>query len=98
MMWGYEWGWPGVLMMSLNSLLWIALIGVLIWAVMRWSSTKHANTTPTPPPTPSAMEILRQRYARGEIDTEKFEHMCEQLQETYGREKAFANADFWQQD
>lgn len=64
-----------MLMMSLSSILWIALIAVLIWATVRWVEKKHADTT-----TPSAMEILRQRYARGDIDTATFEQMREQLE------------------
>jgi putative membrane protein len=78
MMWGgYGWSWPGMLMMTLSSLFWIALIAVLIWAVVRWLNKQNVYTTT---PTPSAMEILRQRYARGEIDTATFEQMREQLE------------------
>jgi hypothetical protein len=33
-----------------------------------------------PPSQPSAMEILRQRYARGEIDTATYESMRERLE------------------
>jgi putative membrane protein len=73
-MWGYGWSWPGMIMMMLSSLLWIALIAVLIWAAISWLNKKNAHTT-----TPSAMEILRQRYARGEIDTATFEQMRERL-------------------
>jgi putative membrane protein len=77
MMWGgYGWSWPGMLMMTLSSLLWIALIAILIWALVRWLNKQNVNTTT---PTPSAMEILRQRYARGEIDTATFEQMRERL-------------------
>jgi len=83
MMWGYDWSWPTVFMMTLNSLLWIALIAVLVWAVVRWSSKKDASTTT---PTPSAMEILRQRYARGEIDTATFEQMRERLEASIASE------------
>ncbi len=75
MMWGYGWSWPGMLMMFLSSLLWIALIAVLVWAAVSWLNKRNANTT-----APSAMEILRQRYARGEIDTATFGHMREQLE------------------
>jgi putative membrane protein len=35
---------------------------------------------PVPPVQPSAMEILRQRYARGEIDAATFDQMRERLE------------------
>ncbi len=81
MMWGYGWSWPGMLVMMLSSLLWIALIAVLIWAAVYWLNKKNTHTT-----TPSAMEILRQRYARGEIDTATFEQMRERLEASIGHE------------
>ena len=37
-------------------------------------------TPGTPPSQLSAMEILRQRYARGEIDAATFENMRERLE------------------
>ncbi len=84
MMWGYDFGWGGWLMMSFGMVLWIALLVVLAWALIRWLERK--TTTPLPPSTgtppmgPSALEILRQRYARGEIDTVTFEQMHERLE------------------
>lgn len=75
MMWGYGWSWPGMLMMTLSSLVVIALIAVLIWAVVSLLNKKNSHTI-----TPSAMEILQQRYARGEIDTTTFEQMRERLE------------------
>ncbi len=83
MMWGYDFGW-GWLLMSFSMVLWIALLVVLVWAVIRWLERK--TTTPIPPSTgtplagPSALEILQQRYARGEIDTATFEQMRERLE------------------
>jgi len=83
MMWGYGFGW-GWLMMAFGTVLWIALLVVLVWALIRWLNTR--TSTPLPQPSsgmqsvPSAEEILRQRYARGEIDTATFEQMREQLQ------------------
>ena len=80
---GYDFGW-GWLLMSLGTILWIALMVVLVWALIRWINGR--TTTPVPPYTsapptgPSALEILRQRYARGEIDTATFEQMREQLE------------------
>jgi putative membrane protein len=83
MMWGYGFGW-GWLMMGLGTILWIAILVVLVWALIRWLNTR----TSTPPPSsgvhsgPTALEILQQRYARGEIDTATYEQMRERLEAT----------------
>ena len=85
MMWGYGFGW-GWLMMSFGTVLWIALLVVLVWALISWLNRKTTTVGPphtsVPPGSPSAMEILRQRYARGEIDTATFEHMRERLEDS----------------
>lgn len=84
MMWGYSFSWGGMFLMTLGSVLSLALLGALVWAIIRWINGKTANSTPlstsTPPSGPSAIELLRQRYARGEIDTPTFEQMREQLE------------------
>lgn len=68
----------------LGTIFWIALLGVLVWALLRWLTTRNAPVIgyhPTPPPyQPSAVEILRQRYARGEIDDMTFQQMRERLE------------------
>ena len=83
MMWGYGFGW-GWLLMSFGMVLWIALLVVLTWAIIRWLDRKAGVSTPPetdrPESGPSALEILRQRYARGEIDTATFERMRAQLE------------------
>jgi len=85
MMWGYGFGW-GWLMMSLGTILWIAILVVLVWALIRWLNTR--TSTPAPPPSsgvqsgPTALELLQQRYARGEIDTATYEQMRERLEAT----------------
>jgi putative membrane protein len=84
MMWGYDLGWGGWFMMSFGMVFWIALLAVLTWALIRWVNNKTAPVPPrdttVPPSSPSAIEILRQRYARGEIDTITFEQMRERLE------------------
>lgn len=83
MMWGYGWGWPAMLWMVLSSLFWLVLIGIAVWALVRWVShqTRTGPDHPVdgPPIGPSAEEILRQRYARGEIDAATYEQMRERL-------------------
>lgn len=85
----YNWnGWNGdwggmFLVMLLNAVVWIALIGSLIWFLV-WAVSRLSTR-----PSPSsghldaglpALEILRQRYARGEIDETTFERMRERLE------------------
>ncbi|MGZ4149105.1 MAG: hypothetical protein ACXVQJ_03605 [Actinomycetota bacterium] len=64
------WGWFGVL---LPTLLLLVLIGVVIWAVLRPSLRPAvAGGAPITPRPEGALEALRLRYARGEIDREAF--------------------------
>jgi putative membrane protein len=73
-----------VLIPLLGTIVWIALLVVLVWALLRWLTTKNIPVIgyhPTPPPyQPSALEILRVRYARGEIDEVTFQQMRERLE------------------
>lgn len=57
-------GWLGILTMAL---LWIGVILLVIWAVTALLPTATHSSGPT------ALEILQQRYARGEISREEFE-------------------------
>lgn len=68
----------------LGTLFWIALLVLLGWALMRWLSMRNAPLIgfhPMPPLyQPSALEILQQRYARGEIDDVTYQQMRERLE------------------
>ena len=61
------WWWGGVGMMAMMFLFWVMFIVGIIVAI-RWLVGKGRERTPD-----SALEILRQRYARGEINEEEFE-------------------------
>jgi len=79
MMWGYPTtGW-GMLLMTLGMVLWYGLIVVAIWALVRWLVRAGSASGPSVSG-PSALEILRQRFARGEIDAVTFEDMRSRLE------------------
>jgi len=75
LMWGYG------LLMFFGMTLWVVLLALLIWALIRWLNRRTGQEpSPGAPEERSALEILRQRYARGEIDHTTFEQMRERLQ------------------
>jgi putative membrane protein len=60
------WGW-GIGMMAMMFVFWVLFIGGLIVGI-RWLLGKGRDQNQD-----SALEILRQRYARGEINKDEFE-------------------------
>jgi putative membrane protein len=81
MMWGYPTAWWGVLLMTLGMLLWYGILAVAIWALVRWLVRAGSTSGPSAGG-PSALEILRQRNARGEIDAVTYEKMRARLEGT----------------
>ena len=79
----------GFLMMSLMLLgaaVVLILLIVLVWALIRWLNQRQVVPSRTDRSAAlderTPLEILQQRYARGEIDQHTFEQMREQLQST----------------
>lgn len=79
MMWGYGWAWPMVLWMGIGALFLLAVLGLIVWVIARLLGNRGTFSQPGPLAAPSAQEILRQRYARGEIDATTYEQMRERL-------------------
>jgi putative membrane protein len=72
-MWGDGWGWGHMFFGSFMMLLfWGGLIIVIVLAV-RWASTGPARGGDGPAPGNRALDILEERYARGEIEKEEYE-------------------------
>ncbi len=76
MMGGYGYmGWAGWLMMLL---FWALVIGVIIWVIQSAARTaRHPDSGPRSAETP--LDILKRRYASGEITKEQFDEMRRNL-------------------
>ena len=70
--WGMGMGWPGMIFMWIFWLLIIVgLIMLIRWLVQ--SSSRDNRPTSSGTPASRALDILAERYARGEIDKEEYE-------------------------
>lgn len=81
--WGWHMGWG---MWLAHSILWWALpiVGIALLVVLLArpaSRDSPRDAGPAPPPTETALDILKKRYARGEIDKAEFEEKKRDLAE-----------------
>ena len=74
------WGSWGVGMMLMMLLFWVAIIVAIIVAI-RWLVTagSQGRRVAAARDTDSALDILKKRYARGEISQEEFDTMRQHL-------------------
>lgn len=69
--WGHMWwGW----------IIWLVILGFLIWLIVSLVSRSQDRREATPQETESPLEILKKRYARGEISKEEFEEKKKDIQ------------------
>ena len=66
------WGWVMILLMAV---FWITLFGLLAWLVYRLVRRRSGSEGAAASRDGEAEAILRERYARGDIDHAKFERM-----------------------
>ncbi len=76
MMWsGFEgmgWGWIGLGMVHMLLFWVLVILGIAV--LVRWLAGGARGETP-----PRAMDILKARYAKGEISREQFEEMKREI-------------------
>lgn len=75
-----DWGWAaggGGPWWILFPLLWIVLIGTVIWLVARDRGRRPDSASPGQ----RATEILATRFARGEIDSEEYRQRLDEIRE-----------------
>ncbi|HEX8727357.1 MAG TPA: SHOCT domain-containing protein [Ktedonobacterales bacterium] len=85
-------GWLGLASLALPLLLFVlpvlAVLALLLWSSRHNFFDRLSGWLPAAPrETASAVETLRQRYARGEIDDDTFDAMLDRLNSS-GREQA----------
>ncbi len=69
--------WFGLLCMALQAIFWIV---VIVFLVKMYNSRKTKASKDIKSSNDSALAILRERYAKGEIDTEEFNQRKNDLQ------------------
>ena len=97
MFWGFHGLWLLLPLLLFVKFFWIILLALLALALIRGLSRRnrpmpfyrHApfynpGVPPVQPTQLSALEILRQRYARGEIDATTYDQMRERLESSSG--------------
>lgn len=83
MMMGFGYGGFGMVLMIL---FWVVIVLIAVWLVSRLFPQVTGFTTPPSngkrsEPTESPMEILKQRYARGELNRAEYDEMRHKLLE-----------------
>jgi putative membrane protein len=73
--WGYGMGWFGMILMGL---FWIAIIVGIIFLI-RWLFVSTGTKSYRAASEDSPLDILKKRYARGEINKEEFEQKRKDL-------------------
>jgi putative membrane protein len=68
------WGWYGMIFGSLFMILWLAVVIAVVVLIVRWLAGPWHGTPPSQtPPGRTPLDILKERFARGEIDKEEYE-------------------------
>jgi len=83
---GQSGGWgmmsPGMMggfgTMGVMSILWVVVLGVIVWAVVA-AVRRPGESGNSTSPADSALEVLKRRYARGEINKKEYEEKKKDL-------------------
>lgn len=72
------WGWDtagGWLMMGFGMIIWVVVIALVVWLFVRATGPRPTGGGTSE----SAEELLRRRFAAGEIDAEEYQRRLETL-------------------
>jgi putative membrane protein len=71
MMWGYADGWSWLWMAAMMVLFWGGILAIAVFAIRSFTGSKSND---------QAMDVLRRRFASGEITQDEFEKTRKALQ------------------
>ena len=71
MMWGYYDGWSWLWMVAMMVLFWGGIFAIAVYAIRAFTGPRGTD---------QAMDVLRRRFASGEITPDEFEKMRKALQ------------------
>ncbi len=71
--WGGGWGWGHMIFGPLMMIVVIAVVVVVVVLAVRWIGGSGHGAVAHPPSGKTPLDILKERFARGEIDKEEFE-------------------------
>ncbi len=78
MMYGNHWGWGAMMWMPV---IWVALVAIIVWAVVRLTRTGSHDpaTTHEASSHEGPQAILDRRFASGEVDAETYTEIRDRL-------------------
>ncbi len=71
--WGGGWGWGHMIFGPLMMIAFVGAIVVVAVLLIRWLGGRSAGPAAPPPARNTPLDILQERFARGEIDKDDFE-------------------------
>ena len=72
-------GFGGTIAVILPILFWVAVIALGVWVVVSFISRSNRPASSDLPPAETALDILKKRYARGEISKQQYEEMSHEV-------------------
>ena len=72
-MMGWGGGWYGMIFGPIFMIIVLALVIAVAVLLVRWLGGSALTATPHQPPARTPLDILKERFARGEIDKQEFE-------------------------
>ena len=76
----HNWFWGGGFWFGW--VFWVAIIALIVYLIVNQGNKNRQIHLPPPPPTQqdSPLDILKKRYAKGEINKEQFEQMKKDIE------------------